>query len=83
MAAVNAGDDALIAKLLQNNHIQDLNFIVKFQSPLTKASRLGKYAIAEQLLCAGAGVEFLNMIWVGHPSWKLLIVVIQISATCY
>ena len=29
-------------------------------SPLTKASRLGKYAIAEQLLCAGAGVEFVN-----------------------
>ena len=60
MAAVNAGDDALIAKLLQGNHIQELNFIVKFQSPLTKASRLGKYAIAEHLLCAGASVEFMN-----------------------
>ena len=50
MDAVNAGDDALIAKLLQGNHIQDLNFIVNLHSPLTKASRLGKYTIAEQLL---------------------------------
>ena len=60
MDAMDAGDDALIAKLLQGNHIQELNFIVNFLSPLTKASRLGKYAIAEHLLCAGASVEFVN-----------------------
>ena len=63
MDAVDREDGAQLQHLLQNSEQQTLNYIIERLSPLTKAACLNSKScnIIEQLLLAGADVDFPNV----------------------
>ena len=58
MDAVDTYDCVQLDKLLKDIKGQDLDFNIRFFSPLSKAAFRGHFQIAEQLLRAGASVDF-------------------------
>ena len=67
MEAVRLGDMGLLEELLENSNNKDLDFRVNGQSPLTSAIHVANYDVVEQLLCAGAGVDFRKNVFCYTP----------------